>query len=1132
MANDILVKVGADISDFSRKMQESSRALGRFMDANNKTFDSFSKTGKAVTGFGMAVTGGLGVAAKQAIDFESSFAGVRKTIDASEKEFAILEQGIRDMAKELPASVHEINEVAEAAGQLGIKKENILDFTRTMIDLGEATNMTSDEAATSFARFANIVGMSQQDFDKLGSVVVELGNNFATTESEIVAMGMRLAGVGNQVGMTESDIMALATSMSSVGIEAEAGGTAMSMALKKMQNAVSNGGKELDNFAKAAGMSSQEFADAFKKDPVQALDSFIKGLDESGRKGENLNEILKSVGITGIRESDTLLRLAGASDILSDAVDMASNAWVENTALSDEASQRYETLESKLSILKNTIIDAGISLGSALMPKIESITEIIRKLVEGFNNLDDSTKENIAKFTALAGAVVLVMGPLFLLVGAIPSIINGFRDIANVVKGIGMALIWLTSPAGIITMGLITSAVLIIKYWEPIKEFFGKISGTFGRVSDVIKNKFNDSLSRLIEFSIKSVEAVRSLASELTGKLSKSAVKATKSIKGGLTSSLSFVGSAVGKVVKLFSELASVVGSRLSPLIDTVVDNFRGIGNAISKTFEGDLSGVIDLFKQFAPTIIGLLLGGLPGIVFATARYMPAIAEGIEKYLPTIVEVITKVINTFVETITKLLPEIINIGVQLINKLVDGLVEGLPVIVEGISFVLTTFIDYITEFIPALIDIGIELVNNLIEGVLDSLPIIIDAALSLVTVFIDSVLESIPRLIDVGVDVINALLEGVVESVPVILGAGLLLVTTLVGAIFENIPVVFDAGLSIITEVINGVLSLLPTLINAGLTIVITIVDTLISNLPKIIEAGVSILMSVVDGILEALPKLIKLAIELILKIASTIIGNLPKIIEAGVQILISIVSGILKALPKLISTIVKLIVQVASTVITNLPKIIKAGGEILLSLIKGIVSMVGTLLTSIYSDVIQPLLQEFKNIDLSQIGKDIIQGLINGIGSMATAVWDKAKSIGNSIADGIKGVLGIKSPSRVMMSLGKWTSIGLAEGIEDYAKYVDKASDRLAESAVPDVRSIDMSYNTPAGVRGTLASAVRGTVDVDTRDDRLVRAIGSLERRLTNLEVVMDGRSVGKIVEPHVTELQDINKRRSGRWR
>ena len=338
-------------------------------DASQKAMSKFAgiaKTGLkgvtvAVSAVSASLTGAAGYAIKTGIDFESAFAGVKKTVNASDEELSQFRQEIRDMAKEIPQSASSIAEVAEAAGQLGIKNENLMSFTRVMSDLGVATNMSATEAATSLARLANITQMPQENFGRLGSTIVALGNNLATTESEITEMGLRLAGAGKQVGMGEAKILGLSAAISSVGIEADAGGSAVSTVMTKMQLAVENGGDSLQQFADVAGMSAEQFQQAFKEDASQALVAFITGLGTMDARGKSAIATLSDMEITEIRQRDALLRLSGAGDLLSESLGIATQAWDENNALTKEAGQRYETLESRLQILKNNVSDLGIS---------------------------------------------------------------------------------------------------------------------------------------------------------------------------------------------------------------------------------------------------------------------------------------------------------------------------------------------------------------------------------------------------------------------------------------------------------------------------------------------------------------------------------------------------------------------------------------------------------------------------------------------------------------------------------------------------------------------------------------------------------------------------------------------------
>nr|WP_272490620.1 phage tail tape measure protein [Hominibacterium faecale] len=390
----VIIETGLDKSGIEAGLKK----LGKVAKAG------LGVTTKAIAGVGTALTGAAGLAVKSGIDFESAFAGVKKTVDATDQELAEFRQGIRDMAKEMPTAATEIAGVAEAAGQLGIKNESLLSFTKTMTMLGDSTNMSAEEAATSLARLANITGMPQENFDRLGATIVDLGNSLATTESEIVAMSLRIAGAGSQVGMTEAQIMSFSGALSSVGIEAEAGGTAFSTLLSKMNLASSKGGKELEQFGKVAGMSAEEFKKAFQEDASGAVLSFIQGLGQINENGGSAIQTLDEMGLSDIRMRDALLRASGASDVFTEALQTGNSAWEENTALTNEAKQRYETLESKLGILKNTATDLGISmydsLENPLRGVVDTATDMVGSLETAFQ------KDGFSGLAEQAGAVL------------------------------------------------------------------------------------------------------------------------------------------------------------------------------------------------------------------------------------------------------------------------------------------------------------------------------------------------------------------------------------------------------------------------------------------------------------------------------------------------------------------------------------------------------------------------------------------------------------------------------------------------------------------------------------------------------------------------------------------------------
>ncbi|MBT2732122.1 phage tail tape measure protein [Carnobacterium sp. ISL-102] len=422
-----------------------------------KVGDNLSSFGSSMTkGVTLPIVGGVALAVKAAIDFESAFTGVKKTVDEVVDangnvivSYKDLSEGIREMSKELPASASEISAVAESAGQLGIQTENVLAFSKTMIDMGESTNLGATDAATALARFANITGMSQDKFTNLGSSIVELGNNYATTEAEIVAMSLRLAGAGSQIGMSEADILGLSAALSSVGIESEAGGSAFSKVMVNMQLAASQGGEDLENFANIAGMSASEFKTAFEKDAVGAIASFVQGLGNAEEKGTTAIELLDNMGISEVRLRDSLLRAGNASDLFTDAIKTSNDAFGENTALTDEANKRYETTESKLKMLRNQVTDVAIEFGGPFVDALseslvaaEPLIETLGELASKFSEASPETQQMIVKSIALAaaiGPVSSILGKTISVGGSTLSVIGKLSKQFGIISGTATA---------------------------------------------------------------------------------------------------------------------------------------------------------------------------------------------------------------------------------------------------------------------------------------------------------------------------------------------------------------------------------------------------------------------------------------------------------------------------------------------------------------------------------------------------------------------------------------------------------------------------------------------------------------------------------------------------------------------
>lgn len=491
----IVVRLRAEVDGFKSAMADATKAaervgkgtedaakkadtgLGRMVQSAQKNRAAWDQVGGTLTAFGAASVGALGLATKAAMDWESSWAGVQKTVDGTAPQMAALEDGLRGLARELPVTHAEIAGVAEAAGQLGIETPNIIDFTRTMVNMGVATNLSSEEAATGLARFMNVMGTSQDDVGKLGAAIVGLGNNYATTEAEILSMSQRLSGAGAQANMSEGDILGMATALTSVGIEAEAGGSAMSQTMKRIGKAVDEGGESLDLFAQVSGVTSEQFVKAWQDDPAMALDGFISGLSGVEEQGMTTNGVLAELGITGIRESDSLLRLSAAAgqgadgmSLLASAVQTGNAEFDKGSALIEEASKRYETAESRIQLAKNALVDAGISIGGIVLPAFAELADGVADVAGWFADLPGPVLAVVGALGGLAGAGSLAAGAFLLIFPRVMDTVSAFKTLKTDMPGVASGIGKVGKAVGIATAAF-AGVSLIAAYGDSLTDF-------------------------------------------------------------------------------------------------------------------------------------------------------------------------------------------------------------------------------------------------------------------------------------------------------------------------------------------------------------------------------------------------------------------------------------------------------------------------------------------------------------------------------------------------------------------------------------------------------------------------------------------------------------------------------------
>lgn len=825
MADKIGLEAIFDLSGWSRNYKAYITDIDH---ANSKTLsftDSISKIGQitlaavgaSIAAIGAAISGFTYVSIQDAISVESAFAGVIKTTDGLADAFGNLtdmglrmKTAFRDLSKEIPVTTEELMKIGEIGGQLGVPEDRLIEFTKVIAAMGVSTDLSTEQAAFGFATLTNVMGLSKDQFDEIGSAIVRLGNTSNTTESRILGFAERIAGAGKISGMGVADILGIAAAFSSVGAEAQAGGTATQKVILKMSEAVAAGGAELGIFAQTAGVTASDFAKMWKERPVAAFAAFVTGLGEQGDKAFGT---LSDIGIANQLLVRDFLKIANAEGLLVDRIDESNKAYEENTALMWEAGQRYATTESQLKMLKNTVRDLGVEFGTSLLPAVGTVIDVARELIEKhgpsieefFRTVGGLVSKFAKAFAETGDPILSVKYALYQMLppgmaAQISDIVDQvveFKDrvmefitpiaewiaknveLKDVLVALGIAVAVAIAPVIATVLQLVGTFMLIVaavaavrQAWE--NDFLGirtAFTNVFESISEWVKSNWPaikdtflevwGAISGWVETNWPIIQdnlmtgwqAIKNVFITFSDWIQTNwpAIQATISevweiIKSVFTSAYEVIAPAIENLISAFKDISDTGGQGV---FDQITINWTAI-----KDF---LLGAVAIIAGIITTAIGLIAGVINGF-----------AEGINKakdIIAAVRDAIQLILVGIVEVITGVMDIIVGIFTGNWERIKEGATQALNGLLSIVSGALIAIVGYISGWVVAAIGFFEGFYNGVIgffEKLFDKLighSIIPDMLKAISTAFLTFIKESIDKFGNFVVDIIKKFTE-------------------------------------------------------------------------------------------------------------------------------------------------------------------------------------------------------------------------------------------------------------------------------------------------------------------------------------------------------------------------------------
>ena len=872
MEENILVKVGADISDLSSGMAKAGKEVQTF----SSRMEGFGKNMRDIGGgialsFG-AIATGITVPLKQAVqtsvDFDSAMRRAATIAGATEKEFDALKRTALDLGAKTTKSAQEVAVAMSEMAAKGYDVNQIIAAMPGVIAAAEASGEDLALTADTVSSAINAFGLKAEDASRVADILAQSANDTAAGIADLQYAFKYAAGPAAQLGYSIESVTAAVGIMVDAGLAGEQAGTSLRAALLRLVKPPKQAADELNKL----GVSITD-----QNGNMRSLSDIIGDLNKSMDGYTDAQKASALAAIFGTEAVSGMMALVAAGP---DKIDAMTKSLENSAGASAEAAKKMMGgLGGAIEQMNGAFETMRIIIGDHLSPIIQRSVEWITKLIEAFNN----APPKLQKFISVAALVLATLTGFIAFIGTVTAGIGLFTmSIASaipVLKKLGGLFAFLTSPISIavIAVGaLVAGFIALYKHSEPFRNSVNQIGSTLKGAFFVGVEKASEVLTKLKNIFIELVN----------------------------TKVAPFFESVADVISRAFSGDFSGVAQMFGQLVPTIIGFLVGGIPALILTGAKFLPAIAEGIQRNLPALLSGITAVVNGIITAITTYLPMfvqsgvdvltkLIEGLTNAIPIILPAILTIVTTLITTIAKFFPQFVQAGVTVLTNLLNGIVNALPLIVGAILTLVTTILGVITDNLPLIITAGVTILTALIEGIITLLPAIIDAVLSIILTIAQAVIDNLPKIIDAGIKILDALINGIISILPQLIDTGIMLIFALFGALIANLPKILDAGVKILVALIDGIMKILPQLLLAGLTLIVKLAGALIQNLPKILEAGGKILLALLDGIAKLIPKLLSLGWDLVKKLAGAIDDKVGDMFNVGANLIKGLWNGI-----------------------------------------------------------------------------------------------------------------------------------------------------------------------------------------------------------------------------------------------